>query len=148
MKLWNLVGRGQSITSLNFIHSRALPSFYYVQTTLDYLAYVPLPRHVSEDPALQLSLLQLFCPSFLLHKITEAAKWERRIVIAVLACRPSQPAQLQRAPSSPHPCPFTQSDSLLLLSGSSDILSVAIGAIGKQRLKINYPVSSSSLMNK
>ena len=147
MKLWNPAGRGQNITSLRFIHSRAppLPPPRLAYPRLSYSRFSP-PR--IRRVALQLSLLQLFRPSFLLHKITEAAERGGCRVARYPACWPSQPAQLQREPSSPHPCPFTQSGSLLLLFGSNGILSVAIGAIGKQRLKMNYPVSSSSLMNK
>ena len=69
--------------------------------------------------------------------------------VAVVAWRGTQLAgPAIAAPSSPpllllHPIGWPR-----LLSGSNGILSVAIGAIGKQRLKINYPISSSSLMNK
>ena len=62
-------------------------------------------------------------------------------------CRSSQPVQPQRRParrtlaSSPNQVPR-------LLSGSNGILSVEDGAIGKQRPKINYPVSFPSLLNK
>ena len=46
------------------------------------------------------------------------------------------------------PLPLHQIRRPRLLSGSNGILSVAGGAIGKQRPKINYPVSFPSLLNK
>ena len=62
------------------------------------------------------------------------------------------PAQLSYstitcAPSSPHPCP-SLNQVPRLLSGPNGIFSAAIGTIGKQRPKMNYLVSSPSLMDK
>ena len=82
---------------------------------------------------------------FLLHKITEAIERGGKDRGGRPASRPSCN---RRAPSSPHPCPFIQSGGPRLLSGSNGALSVAGGAIGKQSMKMNYPVSSPSLMNK
>lgn len=56
---------------------------------------------------------QLFRFSFLLHKITEAARYGIRRVALYSTCRPNLPVQLAglaiAAPSSPHPCLFTKS---------------------------------------
>lgn len=51
---------------------------------------------------------------------------------------------MARAQLARRSCPFMAA----ARPGSNDILSVAEGTIGKQRLKMNYSVSSSSLMNK
>ena len=108
-------------------------------------------RHVSGEqypPAVPLPS----CPAspFLLHKITEAKERggvDRGVV-------PSLPTQLSystiawRCPACPPPLSFHLIGWPRLLSGSNGIFSVAIGAIGKQRPKMNYPVSSPSLTNK
>ena len=56
---------------------------------------------------------QLFRFSFLLHKITEAARYGIRRVALYSTCRPNLPVQLAglaiAAPSSPHSCSFTKS---------------------------------------
>ena len=74
-------------------------------------------RHVS----LQLSLSSCSASPFLLHKITEAARYGIRRVALYSTCRPNLPVQLAglaiAAPSSPHPCPFTKSG-----AGSSPVL--------------------------
>ena len=99
-----------------------------------------------ESNALQLSPPPAvpLLPSFFI-KLPKRKSVEGRTGEERPACRPSCN---RRAPSSPHPCPFIQSGGPRLLSGSNGALSVAIGAIGKQSMKMNYPVSSPSLMNK
>ena len=89
---------------------------------------------------------------FLLHKITEATERGGCHVAKHPACRPSLPIQLQRAgaqlaapaPSRQLACPPPPPLSPISRCGPS----TAIGAIGKQSMKMNYPVSSPSLMNK
>ena len=75
---------------------------------------------------LQLSLSSCSAFPFLLHKITEAARYGIRRVALYSTCRPSLPVQLAglaiAAPSSPHPCLFTKSggrDSSPVLMASS-----------------------------
>lgn len=82
---------------------------------------------------------------FLLHKITETAERGGKDRGGRPACRPSCN---RRAPSSPPPLLLHPIGWPRLLSGSNGILSVAGGAIGKQSMKMNYPVSSPSLTNK
>ena len=102
-------------------------------------------RHVS----LQLSLSSCSASPFLLHKITEAARYGIRRVALYSTCRPNLPVQLAdcgrpaRRTLAPSP-----NQEPRLLSGSNGILSVAGGAIGKQRPKMRFPVSFPSLLNK
>ena len=71
---------------------------------------------------LQLSLSSCSAFPFLLHKITEAARYGIRRVALYSTCRPSLLVQLAglaiAAPSSPHPCLFTKSGG----RGSSPVL--------------------------
>ena len=99
-----------------------------------------------ESNALQLSPPPAvpLLPSFFI-KLPKRKSVEGRTGEERPACRPSCN---RRAPSSPHPCPFIQSGGPRLLSGSNGALSVAGGAIGKQRPEKNYPVPSPSLTNK
>lgn len=94
---------------------------------------------------------QLFRFSFLLHKITEAARYGIRRVALYSTCRPNLPVQLAglaiAAPSSPHLAP-SPNQVPRLLSGSNGTLSVEGRAIGKQRPKMRFPVSFPSLLNK
>ena len=102
-----------------------------------------------ESNILQLSFSSCSASPFLLHKITEAAERGEKN----RGGAPTLPTQLSystitgraqlAAPLLLHPIGWPR-----LLSGSNGILSVAGGAIGKQSMKMNYPVSSSSLMNK
>ena len=141
MKLWNQAGRGQSVASPPpTIISTFSPS------TRSASQHPPPPSLSSAtDRKSQPSSYpypSCFAPSFLLHKITEAAERGGRYVARYPASRPSYSgAQLAAPPLHPIGWPRP-------LSGSNYILSVVIGAIEKQRLKMNYPVSSSSLMNK
>lgn len=97
----------------------------------------------------QLSLPSCPAPPFLLHKITETAERGEKD----RGGAPSLPTQLfyltitGRAQLAA-PLPLHPIGLLPLLSGSNGILSVAGGAIGKQSMKMNYPVSSPSLTNK
>ena len=83
---------------------------------------------------------------FLFHKITEATERGGR------GTQLADPAVLSndsmRAPSSPHPCPSRwpacSPPSPVSRRGSS----TSSEAIGKQRPKMNYPVSFPSLTNK
>ena len=83
---------------------------------------------------------------FLIHKITEASERGGRGTqpagSAVLSNDSMAGAQLA-APLPLHQIGWPQS-----LSGSNGSLSVTIGTIGKQRPKMDYPVSSPSLTNK
>ena len=116
------------------------------------LSAVPacLPPRAAKQ-LLQLSPPQLFRFSFLLHKITEAARYGIRRVALYSTCRPNLPVQLAglaiAAPSSPHLAP-SPNQVPRLLSGSNGILSVEDGAIGNQRPKMRFPVSFPSLLNK
>ena len=101
-----------------------------------------------ESNILQLSLPAVLLLPSLFHKITEAEESGR-------GTQPAGPAVLSndsmRAPSSPHPCssrwpacppPFS------LSPASRCGPSTSSEAIGKQRPKMNYPVSFPSLPNK
>ena len=86
---------------------------------------------------------------FLFHKITEATERGGR------GTQLADPAVLSndsmRAPSSPHPCPsrWPACPPPFSLSPVSRCgPSISSEAIGKQRPKMNYPVSSPSLTNK
>ena len=86
---------------------------------------------------------------FLFHKITEATERGGR------GTQPAGPAVLSndsmRAPSSPHPCPSRWpacSPPFSLSPVSKCGSSTSSEAIGKQRPKMNYPVSLPSLTNK
>ena len=107
----------------------------------------PPLRHGSEEPNLQLSSpavlpFPFFFINYWSRRAWREGPWRgtRLTNPAVLlndnvAARPACPPPLSNRMAAARP-------------GSNDILSVAEGAIGKQRLKMNYPVSSSSLMNK
>ena len=98
---------------------------------------------------LQLSLSSCSASPFLLHKITEAARYGIRRVALYSTCRPSLPVQLADCGAQfAAPLPLHQIRWPRLLSGSHGILSVAGGAIGKQRPKMRFPVSFPSLLNK
>ena len=148
MKLWNQVGRGQSVASFRFIHSRrALPLHlsHPVHSRLPRSRF-PSPRIGRTKPPAILTPAVPLLPFFFINYRSRKVGAKDSYCCFGLTFQLAGPAIA--APSSLHPCPFTQSGGLLLLSGSNGILSVAIETIGKQRLKINYPVSSSSLMNK
>ena len=152
MKLWDRAGRGQSSLSLRFIHSCRSTSPSIVSTSLSTAS--PTARPSATDRKSQPSSYSCSsCPasSFLLHKIIGAE--ERggcrvvRYQFADPACRPScsgtqlaRRPMLSRWPAYPPPSPLPP----VSRCGPS----AAIGTIGKQRLKMNYSVSSSSLMNK
>lgn len=87
--------------------------------------------------------------SFLLHKITEAEErgWKNRGGAPTLPTQLSYSTITWRRPARRHPCPFIQSGGRGPPS-PNDILSAADEAIGKQSMKMNYPVSSPSLTNK
>ena len=78
-------------------------------------------RHVPPSSCSSYPSSSCSASPFLLHKITEAARYGIRRVALYSTCRPSLPAQLAglaiAAPSSPHPCPFTKSG-----AGSSPVL--------------------------
>ena len=102
-----------------------------------------------ESNILQLSLPSCSASPFLLHKLLKQQSVERRTGAgaqltdpAVLPNDNTAGAQLA-APLLLHPIGWPR-----LLSGSNGDSSVAIGAIGKQSMKMNYPISSPSLMNK
>ena len=97
MKLWNRASRGQSVTSLRFIHSRALPS----STTSSSLSTISLTSHSATDRKSQTySYPSSSCSAspFLLHKITEATE---RAAVTQRGTQPAGPASRLRAPGSP-----------------------------------------------
>lgn len=147
MKLWNQVGRGRSPASA--FTSSPPTSFHFLSLHPSPPARIlrrqPILRHGSGEPNLQLSFPAVPLLPLLLHKITEAEERGGCYVAWCPACWPSQPAHLQRHPARPqaHALPVAAT-----VSASRSGSSSAIGTIGKQRLKMNYPVSSSSLTNK
>ena len=102
-----------------------------------------------ESNILQLSLSQLSRFSLFFIKLPK-----RKSEVGWTVAAPTLPTQLSystitwRRPARPPPLLLHPIGWSRLLSGSNGILSAAIGAIGKQRPKMNYPVSSPSLMNK
>lgn len=104
-----------------------------------------------ESNALQLSLPSCPAPSFLLHKITEAVECGEKdrggapslptqLFYLTITGRAQLAAPLLRWPACPPPFSF----SLVSRCGSS----TSSEAIGKQSMKMNYPVSSPSSLNK
>ena len=81
---------------------------------------------------------------FLLHKITETAERGEKD----RGRRPASWSSCNSAPSSPRPYPFIQSGGCPPAPVSRCDLSAAIGAIGKQRPKMRFPVLFPSLTNK
>ena len=152
MKLWNRASRGQSVTSLRFIHSRALPS----STTSSPLSTTLLTSHSATDRKSQTySYSHSGCfvfPSFFI----KLPKQKSGSIVD--SCRrsslPTQPAgpavaggaQLARGPAPFRwlVCPLPTPLSPVSRCGPS----AAGGAIGKQRPKMRFPVSFSSLTNK
>ena len=102
MKLWNRASRGQSVTSLRFIHSRALPS----STTSSPLSTTSLTSHSATDRKSQTySYSHSGCfvfPSFFIklpkQKSGSIVDSCRR---SSLPTQPAGPASRLRAPSSP-----------------------------------------------
>lgn len=152
MKLWGQAGRGQSVTSLHFAYPfpRFTPPQHHSILSPFIQPHQPTSSSVPScrPPRVGELLSQLSFPAVLLLPFffIKLLKRQSAAVAWYPACWPSQSVQLQRAPSSPHLCP-SPNQVPRLFSGSNGILSVAIGTIGKQRPKMNYPVSSSSLMN-
>lgn len=157
MKLQNQVGRGQGITSLrstSLIHSRhstsppphhsiLSPSTQPHQPTSSSVGRHVPPSSCPSYPSPAVLLLPSF---FINYRSSRAeAQWTSRGMVPSLLAQLAGPAVA--APSSSHPC-SSPNQVPRLLSGSNGILSAAIGTIGKQRLKMNYPVSFSSLTNK
>lgn len=99
-----------------------------------------------ESNILQLSLPSCPAPPFLLHKIPEVAERTWRMAVVVPANRSSYTVQ-RRAQLAATLAPSSNRVAAAL-PGSKCNLSAASGAIGKQRLKMNYSVSLSSLMDK
>ena len=134
---------GHCFAQLHFIHSRALP-LHPPRLARFRLSHLRPPlHHGSGRAALQLSLRQLSRPFFLLHKITERKRSDCRVA-RYPASRPScSGTQLARRPM-PSRWPACPPPSPVSRCGPS----AAGGAIEKQRPKMNYPISSSSLMNK
>ena len=143
MKLWDQAGRGQSVTSLRLLSpsfSLSSPPPAPPAIILHRLAYSATDRK-SQTSSYPCSSCFAF-PFFFI-------KLPKQQSVAVVAWRSVQLASPAIAGAQlDAPLPFHPIGWPRLLSGSNGILSVAIEAIGKQRLKMNYPVSSSSLMNK
>lgn len=104
-----------------------------------------------ESNILRLSLFQLFCFSLLLHKLPKQKSvagiaWRSTSLLAQLVGPAVANAQLARrsAPSRCHACPPSSPPS----PSSRCALSTSSEAIGKQRPKMRFPVSSPSLTNK
>lgn len=139
MKLWNRASRGQSVTSLRFIHSRALPS----STTSSSLSTTSLTSHSATDRKSQTySYSHSGCfvfPSFFIKLPKQKSGRPLRSVV------PSLPAQLARGPAPFRwlVCPLPTPLSPVSRCGPS----AAGGAIGKQRPKMRFPVSFSLLTN-
>ena len=79
---------------------------------------------------------------FLLHKLLKQQSVEGRTGAGTYLADPAV-LLMARPARRTHPIGWPR-----LLSGSNGTLSVAGGAIGKQSMKMNYPVSLPSLMNK
>lgn len=152
MKLWDQAGPRQGAASLHFIHPVAplLPipvlSLSVSPSTRPSTAPAfPPPRIGRASPPAILTPAVLLLPFFFIKLPSGRAGWDGPWRGTQLA----DPAVLlndnmARAQLARRSCSFMTA----ARPGSNDILSVAEGAIGKQRLKMNYSVSSSSLMNK
>ena len=145
MKLWNRASRGQSSCPALAL---LLPSSFH-----------PLlprpPARIFRRPSLSAATYRSSYPSsscsaspFLLHKITEATE---RAAVTQRGTQPAGPAvaggaQLARGPAPFRwlVCPLPTPLSPVSRCGPS----AAGGAIGKQRPKMRFPVSFSSLTNK
>lgn len=155
MKLWNRVGRGQGATSLRSALSipatLPLPPPHHSILLSLHPAPPPPPfqlvgRHVSGNCCSSYSCSSCFVLPFLLHKITGAAERGGCVVPSLLAqlVGPAVAgAQLARRPVAACPSPFFS-----LSPGPNGGPFAAGGAIGKQRPKMRFPVSFSSLTNK
>lgn len=156
MKLWNKVGRGQGITSLrstSLIHSATLPPLHHHIIPFS----LPPPRHLllrrpprAAKQLPQLSLSSCSASPFLLHKLP---KQQSGSVVDVAwhgaqLAGPASRSSCRERPARRTLAPSSNQMTALRFSGFNGILSVAIEAIGKQRLKMNYPVPSPSLTNK
>ena len=101
-----------------------------------------------ESNILQLSLPSCSALHSFFIKLPKRQSVEGRTVAKRPACRPSCPTHAGAQLAAPLPrwpaCPPLFSFSPVSRCGSS----TSSGAIGKQRPRINYPVPSSSLMNK
>lgn len=156
MKLWGQAGRGQGVTSLHFAYPfpRFAPPHHSILSSFTSPANLPppplpcLPAATCRQAAVPAipSPAVLLLPSFFIKLLKRQSG---SVVVAWYpACWPSQSAQLQRRPARRILAPSSNQMAALRFSGSNGILSVAIGTIGKQRHKMNYSVSSSSLMDK
>lgn len=128
--------------SFPLIISVLSPSTQLHQPTSSSVSVCQPPRAGEQLP--QLSLSSCFVLPFLLHKITEAA--ERggcRVARRQLAGPASRPSCNGR-PARPQARGRLSST----ISRPNGDFSTSSGAIGKQRPKINYPVSFPSLTNK
>ena len=133
----------QSVTSLRFIHSRGSTSPSTASSPLSTASLTVFSATDLESQTSSYPCSSCFAPPSLLHKVTEAAERGGCRVARYPASWPSYSGTQLAAPLPFHPIGWPQ-----LLSGSNDILSVAIGAIGKQRPKMRFPVSFSLLTNK
>lgn len=151
MKLWNRVGRGQSVTSLH--SALSIPAFSPHHSILSPSTQ---PHHLLRSSLSAATCRQAVAPAilapavfllpFLLHKITGAAERGSCVVPSLLAqlVGPAVAgAQLARRPVAACPSPFFS-----LSPGPNGGPFAAGGAIGKQRPKMRFPVSFSSLTNK
>ena len=102
-------------------------------------------RHVSGEqysPAIPLPAVPLL--PFFFIKLLKQQSVERRTVAGAQLADPAVTGRAQLAA----PCPFTKSGGCPPASVSRCDLSAAIGAIGKQRPKMRFPVLFPSLTNK
>ena len=87
-------------------------------------------------------------PSFFIKLPKQKSGKGRTVAGAQLADLAVLPNDNTAHPARPSPLLLHPIGWSWLLSGSNGIFSVAIEAIGKQSMKMNYPVSSPSLTNK
>ena len=152
MKLWNPAGRGRSVASLPLPFPLPFIIFILSSSTSPSLP-PPLPS-LPAATCRQATVPAIFSPAILLLPFFFIKLPSGSVAVAAWrgapVCWPSQPAQLQRHPARralalpAAACPLPSSLSPASRCGPS----AAIRTIGKQRLKMNYSVSSSSLMNK
>ena len=148
MKLWSQASRGQSPLRS---HSRFLFPLSFSFSLPSSCPSLPpplpsLPAATCRQAAVPAISSPAVLPSFLLHKITEAA--ERKCSGCRVARRPASLPSCSGAQLAAGPCSSRWSACPPPSPASRCGPSAADGAIGKQRLKKNYSVSSSSLMNK
>ena len=145
-------GRSQSPAPFSLsssLHLSTLSSSTILRQQVSSPPFQLVGRHVPPSSCSSYPSSSCFASPFLLHKITEATRYGGRRVALYSTCRPSLPVQLAdcgrpaRRTLAPSPNQVPR-----LLSGSNGILSVAGGAIGKQRPKMRFSVSFPSLLNK